>query len=141
MVDPPGEAREDAWQVIQCRQTHGHGSSLSLARQQLDTSDVREYRSFGLGHGKDLASYTELTRTRGMLWPVVNGKETPYRYTAGYDQYVKKAVGAHFYKAWLREKAAFWIRPYHPPAEGAGPDLSLLAHERAACSSIGTADR
>ncbi len=53
-----------------------------------------------------------------MLWPVVNGKETPYRYTAGYDPYVKKTSGAHFYKAvGYGEKAAFFIRPYHPPAE------------------------
>src|SRR6185295_1218123 len=41
-----------------------------------------------------------------------------YRYTAGYDPYVKKSKGAHFYKAvGYGEKAAFWIRPYHPPAE------------------------
>ena len=53
-----------------------------------------------------------------MLWPVVDGKETRYRYAAGYDPYVQKAEGVHFYKAkGYGEKAAFWIRPYHPPAE------------------------
>ena len=77
-----------------------------------------EYRRFTVGHGKDLASYEELRATRGMLWPVVDGKETSYRYAAGHDPYVKKPRGVHFYKAkGYGEKAAFFLRPYHPPAE------------------------
>ena len=118
MVDPPGEAREDAWQVMQVAKRMGMGHLFPWPEDNWHEPMFEEYRSFGLGHGKDLASYTDLVRTRGMLWPVVNGKETPYRYTAGYDPYVKKATGAHFYKAvGYGEKAAFWIRPYHPPAE------------------------
>ncbi|HVG55524.1 MAG TPA: molybdopterin-dependent oxidoreductase [Vicinamibacterales bacterium] len=118
MIDPPGEAREDAWQVIQVAKRMGMGHLFPWPDDNWHEPMFEEYRSFGLGHGKDLASYSELTRTRGMLWPVVNGKETPYRYTAGYDPYVKKASGAHFYKAVdYGEKAAFFIRPYHPPAE------------------------
>jgi nitrate reductase NapA len=77
-----------------------------------------EYRSFGIGTGKDLASYEDLFRTRGMLWPVVDGKETRYRYAAGFDPYVKKKEGVHFYKAkGYGERAAFFLRPHHPPAE------------------------
>jgi nitrate reductase NapA len=53
-----------------------------------------------------------------MLWPVVDGKETRYRYAAGFDPYVQKDKGVHFYKAkGFGEKAAFWLRPYHPAAE------------------------
>jgi len=53
-----------------------------------------------------------------MLWPVVDGKETRYRYAAGYDPYVTKSEGVHFYKAkGYGERAAIWLRPYHPPAE------------------------
>jgi nitrate reductase (cytochrome) len=118
MVEPPGEAREDAWQVMQVAKRMGMGHLFPWPDDNWHEPMFEEYRSFGLGHGKDLASYAELTRTRGMIWPVVNGRETPYRYTAGYDPYVKKAAGAHFYKAvGYGEKAAFWIRPYHPPAE------------------------
>ena len=77
-----------------------------------------EYRQFTLGAGKDLASYEQLTVERGLRWPVVDGKETRYRYAAGHDPYVKKDSGVHFYKAkGYGEKAAFWLRPYHPPAE------------------------
>ena len=118
MVDPPGEAREDAWQVMQVAKRMGMGHLFPWPEDNWHEPMFEEYRSFGLGHGKDLASYAQLNATRGMLWPVVNGKETPYRYTAGYDPYVKKAKGAHFYKAvGYGEKAAFWLRPYHPPAE------------------------
>ena len=77
-----------------------------------------EYRSFTLGTGKDLASYEDLRKTPGLLWPFVEGKETRYRYAAGHDPYVKKRAGVHFYKAKkFGERAAFWLRPYHPPAE------------------------
>jgi nitrate reductase NapA len=77
-----------------------------------------EYRRFGLGIGKDLASYAQLKQTRGLLWPVVDGKETRYRYAAGHDPYVKKETGVHFYKAkGYGERAAVWLRPWHPPAE------------------------
>jgi nitrate reductase (cytochrome) len=118
MVEAPGEAREDAWQVMQVARRMGLGHLFPWPEDNWHEPMFEEYRSFGLGHGKDLASYQQLKRTRGMLWPVVNGKETPYRYTAGYDPYVKKAAGAHFYKAvGYGEKAAFFLRPHHPPAE------------------------
>ncbi len=77
-----------------------------------------EYRQFTLGHGKDLASYQHLKTARGVRWPVVDGRETRYRYAAGHDPYVKKKKGVHFYKAKkYGEKAAVWLRPYHPAAE------------------------
>ncbi len=48
----------------------------------------------------------------------MDGNETRYRYAAGYDPYVKKTRGVHFYKAkGYGERAAFWLRPWHPPAE------------------------
>ena len=58
-----------------------------------------EYRSFTLGLGKDLASYEQLKEERGLLWPVVDGKETRYRNAADHDPYVTKSDGVHFYKA------------------------------------------
>ena len=35
--------------------------------------------------------------SRGMRWPVVNGKETQWRFREGYDPYVKKGAGFEFY--------------------------------------------
>jgi nitrate reductase NapA len=117
MVDPPGEAREDAWQVVEVARRMGMGH-LFPEGDDWHEEMFEEYRQFTLGVGKDLASYQQLRETRGQRWPVVDGKETRYRYAAGHDPYVKKARGVHFYKAkGYGEKAAFFLRPYHPPAE------------------------
>jgi nitrate reductase (cytochrome) len=118
MVEPPGEATEDAWQIMQVAKRMGMGHLFPWPEDNWHEAMYEEYRSFGLGTGKDLASYAQLKQTRGMVWPVVDGKETRYRYAAGHDPYVKKASGVHFYKAkGYGEKAAVWLRPYHPPAE------------------------
>jgi len=118
LVEPPGEAKEDAWQIIQVAKRMGMGHLFPWPEDNWHEPMFEEYRSFTLGVGKDLASYDQLRKTRGMVWPVVDGKETRYRYAAGYDPYVKKTKGVHFYKAKAYgEKAAVWLRPYHPPAE------------------------
>ena len=118
MVEPPGEAKEDAWQIIQVAKRMGMGSLFPWPDDQWHEPMYEEYRKFTLGTGKDLASYSQLQSSRGMIWPVVNGKQTRYRYAAGHDPFVKKSDGVHFYKAkGYGEKAAVWLRPYHPPAE------------------------
>jgi len=118
IVEPPGEAREDAWQIVEVAKRMGMGHLFPWPEDDWHEPMYEEYRRFTLGVGKDLASYQQLRETRGLTWPVVDGKETCYRYAAGHDPYVKKAEGVHFYKAkGYGERAAFWLRPYHPPAE------------------------
>ena len=118
LVPPPGEAREDAWQIMQVARRMGYEHLFPWPEDDWHEAMYEEYRQFTLGVGKDLAEYAQLKVERGLRWPVVNGKETRYRYAAGYDPYVKKESGAHFYKAKAYgEKAAFWLRPYQPPAE------------------------
>jgi nitrate reductase NapA len=117
-VDPPGEAMEDAWQIVQVAKRMGMEHLFPWPDDDWHEPMYEEYRRFTLGIGKDLAAYQQLKETRGMLWPVVDGVETRYRYAAGYDPYVQKDRGVHFYKAkGYGEKAAFWLRPYHRPAE------------------------
>ena len=126
LVDAPGEAREDAWQIIQVAKRMGLGHLFPWPEDNWHEPMFEEYRRFTLGTGKDLASYQELKGARGMIWPVVNGRETPYRYAAGIDPYVKKSKGVHFYKAkGYGEKAAVWFRPYHPAAEVPDEDFPL----------------
>jgi nitrate reductase NapA len=52
-----------------------------------------EYRKFGVGKGKDLGEFDAYHKVRGLRWPVVNGKETLWRYREGYDPYVKAGEG------------------------------------------------
>ena len=57
----------------------------------------RSTRSFGRGHGHDLAPFDTYHQVRGLRWPVVNGKETLWRYREGADPYVKAGTGFQFY--------------------------------------------
>lgn len=75
-----------------------------------------EYASFGRGHGHDLAPFDDYHRARGLRWPVVNGKETRWRYKEGADPYVKAGTGWQFYGN-PDGRAVIWALPYEPPPE------------------------
>ncbi|WP_318480786.1 periplasmic nitrate reductase subunit alpha [Photobacterium leiognathi] len=75
-----------------------------------------EYASFGRGHGHDLAPYDTYHQVRGLRWPVVDGKETLWRFKEGSDPYAKKGTDWDFYgkpdgKAWIISA------PYEAPPE------------------------
>ena len=75
-----------------------------------------EYAEFGRGHGHDLAPFDTYHEVRGLRWPVVNGKETLWRYREGYDPYVKAGEGVRFY-GMPDGKAVIYALPYEPAAE------------------------
>ena len=75
-----------------------------------------EYAAFGRGHGHDLAPFDTYHEVRGLRWPVVDGKETLWRYREGYDPYVKPGEGVKFYGR-PDGKAVILGVPYEPPAE------------------------
>ncbi len=54
-----------------------------------------EYARFGRGHGHDLAPFDDYHNARGLRWPVVEGKETQWRYSEGNDPYVKAGKGTN----------------------------------------------
>ena len=56
-----------------------------------------EYAAFGRGHAHDLADFDTYHQARGLRWPVVDGKETLYRFREGYDPYVEEGKGVQFY--------------------------------------------
>jgi nitrate reductase NapA len=75
-----------------------------------------EYAEFGRGHGHDLAPFDVYHEVRGLRWPVVDGKETKWRYREGYDPYVKPGEGVRFYGR-PDGKAVILAVPYEPPDE------------------------
>jgi nitrate reductase NapA len=75
-----------------------------------------EYAEFGRGHAHDLAPFETYHKVRGMRWPVVDGKETLWRFREGYDPYVKKGEGVRFY-GYPDGKAKIFALPYQPAAE------------------------
>lgn len=108
MVEPPGDARDDVWQVIavarKCFEL-GHpgmknkdgefifsykgadGKPLELWKWEVfkannaDRLLFEEYRPFTRLKNKDLAPYDELVKARGLRWPVVEGKDGIWRET------------------------------------------------------------
>ncbi len=98
----------------------------------------QEYVQFGRGKGKDLADFDVYhgDKVRGLKWPVVGGKEVPWRFNEQYDPYVKKGAGFEFYGDLFKAipkgdldkvtdptpvsvagKAKIFYRPYAAPAE------------------------
>ncbi|MGB5260233.1 MAG: nitrate reductase catalytic subunit NapA [Gammaproteobacteria bacterium] len=97
-----------------------------------------EYRQFGVGHHHDLAEFDVYYRddVRGLKWPVIDGKETQWRFNEQYDPYCAKGSGFDFYgkalkalpggdldqvtnqeKTSLDHKAKIFFRPYAAPPE------------------------
>ncbi len=83
-----------------------------------------EYASFGRGHGHDLAPFEMYHQARGLRWPVVDGKETLYRFREGYDPYVKAGEGVKFYGK-PDGRANIIFAPYEPPAEMPDDEFDL----------------
>ncbi|MCU8093945.1 nitrate reductase catalytic subunit NapA [Shewanella sp. SM20] len=83
-----------------------------------------EYAAFGRGHGHDLADFDRYHETRGLRWPVVNGKETLRRFVEGSDPYVKAGEGFKFYGK-PDGKAVIFALPYEPAAEEPNEEYDL----------------
>lgn len=75
-----------------------------------------EYASFGRGHAHDLAPFEVYHQVRGLRWPVVDGKETRWRFREGLDPYVERGSEVQFY-GHPDNKARIFALPYEPPAE------------------------
>jgi len=75
-----------------------------------------EYAEFGRGKGKDLAAFDSYHAARGLRWPVVDGRETLWRYREGSDPYVEAGSGFQFYGN-KDKKARIFAAPFDPPAE------------------------
>ena len=83
-----------------------------------------DYAEFGRGHAHDLAPFDVYHKARGLRWPVVDNKETLWRFREGYDPYVKKGEVVKFYgkpdgKAWI------FALPYAPAAEMPDAEFDL----------------
>jgi nitrate reductase NapA len=123
MIEPPGEARPDVWQLVEAARRMGHGAlfdypDVASGAKSIEQALYEEYRAFTVGTGKDVAAYEDLKAARGLRWPVVEGRETRRRYVEGEDPYVPKGAGIKFYKNKADDgRAVVWARPWEPPPE------------------------
>jgi len=167
MVDPPGEARSDMWQLVEfskrfttdevwpqelldsapeykgktlyevlftngvvdryplseTSQDHRNTESLAFG-YYIQKGLFEEYATFGRGKAHDLAPYDVYHQTRGLRWPVVDGKETLWRFKEGSDPYVKPGSDWDFYGK-PDGKAIIFALPYEPAPESPDDEYDL----------------
>jgi len=86
-----------------------------------------EYRRFqfeGPKIGHELGEFDTYHKVRGLRWPVIDGKETLWRYREGYDPYVKAGEDVKFYGNG-NGKANIITAPYEPAAESPDKEYDL----------------
>jgi len=99
-----------------------HNAEAEALGFYLQKGLFEEYASFGRGHGHDLAPFETYHEVRGLRWPVVDGKETRWRFNGEHDPYVKNGEDFHFYGN-KDGRANIFALPYEPPAES--PDAEF----------------
>jgi len=88
-----------------------------------------EYRQFNsaagiIKKGHEMADFDTYHKARGLRWPVIDDKETLWRFREGYDPHVKKGEGVKFYGK-PDGKANIIFAPYEPPAESPDEEYDL----------------
>ena len=86
-----------------------------------------EYRIFGLKgpkKGHELGEFDHYHKVRGLRWPVIDGKETLWRYREGYDVHVAKGDNVNFYGN-ADGRANIITAPYEPPHESPDKEYDL----------------
>jgi len=88
-----------------------------------------EYRMFNsaaniIKKGHEMAPFEDYHAARGLRWPVINGKETLWRFREGYDPHVPKGAGVKFYGK-PDGKANIIFGPFEPAAESPDKDYPL----------------
>ncbi|MCP4472435.1 MAG: nitrate reductase catalytic subunit NapA [Gammaproteobacteria bacterium] len=86
-----------------------------------------EYRRFqfeGPKKGHELDEFDRYHKNRGLRWPVIDGKETLWRYREGYDPFVKAGEKVRFYGK-PDGRANIITAPYEPPAESPDAEYDL----------------
>jgi nitrate reductase NapA len=88
-----------------------------------------EYRMFNSAEnipkkGHEMAEFDAYHKARGIRWPVIDGKETLWRFREGYDPHVAKGEGVKFYGK-PDGRAAIIFAPYEPPAESPDKEYDL----------------
>ncbi|MEJ2590294.1 MAG: nitrate reductase catalytic subunit NapA [Candidatus Thiodiazotropha sp.] len=88
-----------------------------------------EYRMFNsaadrIKPGHEMAEFDAYHKARGIRWPVIDGKETLWRFSEGYDPHVEKGSSFQFYGN-KDKRANVIFAPYEPPAESPDQDFDL----------------
>ena len=116
MVDPPGDAVSDSWQIIEVARRLGHGALFPDQETGHAGKLYEEYRQFHDHPAHAMAPLAELQKVPGLQWPYINGSETRWRYNSLYDPACGNGRDFDFYGQ-PDHRAVIWLRPWEPPPE------------------------
>jgi len=117
LVEPPGEAMSDTWQLIEVARRMGYEKLFPWSYEDHVREIWNEYIQFHDNPKHKMASYEELRAKPGIMWPYVNGKETRWRYNTAHDPATDKSQGKFDFYGKPDHRAWIWLRPYEAPAE------------------------
>jgi len=117
LLQPPGEAMSDTWQIIEVAKRIGHGDLFPWPKETHIEEIWKEYGRFHAGPKHGMAPYEVLRKQAGAMWPYVDGKSTEWRYNTELDPACDKANGAFDFYGNSDRRAWIWLRPYEPAAE------------------------
>lgn len=117
MVDPPGDAMSDSWQLIEVARRLGHGDLFPWQFEEHVAGAYNEYIRFHDDPTHRMAPLDELKQRPGVVWPFVDGRETKWRYNTELDPAADARYGAFDFYGKPDHRAWVWLRPYEPPPE------------------------
>jgi nitrate reductase NapA len=125
MIAPPGDSMSDGWQIIEVARRLGMSAMFPSDRRNYAGQMWEEYRRFHNDRRTALASFADLRSRRGAMWPVVDGRDTRWRYNTAYDPGADRSRGAFDFYGHPDHRAWIWLRPYDAPVESPGAEYPL----------------
>lgn len=117
LVDPPGDAMSDTWQIIEVARRLGFEELFPWSEETHIREIWEEYTRHHAGPKHGMAPYEELRARPGVRWPFVDGEETRWRYRTEHDPACDPEHGDFDFYGKPDHRAWVWIRPYEAPPE------------------------
>ena len=117
LVDPPGDAMSDTWQLIEVARRLGFEEQFPWTFENHIERIWAEYTRFHDDPKHRMAPLEELKERPGIMWPYVDGQETRWRYNTLHDPAADPSLGTHDFYGKPDHRAWIWIRPYEAPPE------------------------
>ncbi|MDX1646203.1 MAG: molybdopterin-dependent oxidoreductase [Longimicrobiales bacterium] len=117
LLDPPGDAMSDTWQLVEIARRLGYGELFPQQREGHIEEIWNEYVRFHDSPEHRMAPLSLLRERPGVMWPFVDGQETKWRYNTRTDPAADPEHGAFDFYGHPDHRAWIWLRPYEPPPE------------------------
>ncbi|GBE43726.1 MAG TPA: nitrate reductase catalytic subunit NapA [Rhizobiales bacterium] len=115
-----GMVKDDRGNVYENQESEDFGFYLQKGLYE----EYRRFQYEGPKKGHEMAEFDVYHKNRGLRWPVIDGKETLWRFREGYDPHVAKGEGVKFYGK-PDGRANIITAPYEPAAEMPDKEFDL----------------